>query len=87
MRLAPVPTPEVPWRKPPVLAIAIVPGQALGRLGEASPASPAAWTAVRTLHDAPPPPWAGKNLAGLDAELERECAWLGDNGVLPAGTV
>ncbi len=37
MRLAPVPTPEVLWRRPPVLAIAAVPGRALGRLGEPSP--------------------------------------------------
>src|SRR5213078_3241563 len=73
MRLAPVPTPEVLWRKPPVLAIAAVPGQALGRLGEPSPA--------------PPPPWAGKKLVGLDVKLERECAWLVDSGVLPANLV
>ncbi|KIF67374.1 aminoglycoside phosphotransferase, partial [Streptomyces sp. AcH 505] len=33
MALAPVPTPEILWRKPPVLAIAAVPGTALGRLG------------------------------------------------------
>ncbi|TDB82040.1 aminoglycoside phosphotransferase family protein [Micromonospora sp. KC721] len=91
MGLAPVPTPEVLWRKPPVLAIAAVCGQALGRLGEPSPASPAAWAAVgaviRKLHDAPLPPWAGKKLVGLDAQLERECAWLVDSGVLPADLV
>ena len=46
MALAPVPTPEVLWRKPPVLAIAAVPGSALGRLGEPSTASPAAWSAA-----------------------------------------
>lgn len=46
IRLAPIPTPEVLWREPPVLAIAAVPGQALGRLGEPSPASPAAWAAA-----------------------------------------
>src|SRR6204780_5612023 len=33
MSLAPVPTPEVLWRKPPVLAIAALPGTTLGRLG------------------------------------------------------
>src|SRR5580692_10029263 len=32
MAMAPVPTPEVLWRKPPVLAIAAVPGTALGRV-------------------------------------------------------
>jgi hypothetical protein len=35
MAMAPVPTPEVLWRKPPVLALAALPGTALGRLGEA----------------------------------------------------
>src|ERR1700686_804177 len=64
MAVAPIPPPEVLWRKPPVLALAALPGTALGRLGEPSTASPAAWTAagaaVRTLHDAPLPPWPGR---------------------------
>lgn len=34
MALAPIPTPEVLWRQPPVLALAALPGKALGRLGE-----------------------------------------------------
>src|SRR5262252_9750146 len=59
MAMAPVPTPEVLWRKPPVLALAAVPGTALGRLGKESQASPEAWAAagraVRALHDAPVP--------------------------------
>jgi hypothetical protein len=33
MELAPIPTPKVLWRKPPVLALAALPGSALGRLG------------------------------------------------------
>jgi hypothetical protein len=41
MALAPIPTPEILWRKPPVLALAALPGAALGRLGEPSAASPA----------------------------------------------
>jgi hypothetical protein len=57
MTMAPVPTPRILWRKPPVLALAAVPGRALGRLQEPSTASPAAWAAagpaVRSLHDAP----------------------------------
>src|SRR5688572_13527641 len=81
MALAPVPTPEVLWREPPVLAIAAVPGTALGRLGEPSPASPAAWAAagaaIRRLHEAPLPPWAGPTIDDYAADLERECAWLG----------
>src|ERR1700739_2052496 len=59
MARAPVPTPRVLWRKPPVLALAPVGGTALGRLGEPSAASPGAWAAagaaVRLLHSAPPP--------------------------------
>lgn len=35
IELAPVPTPEVRWREPPVLALAAVPGLPLGRLGRA----------------------------------------------------
>ena len=65
MAMAPVPTPEVLWRKPPVLALAALPGTALGRLGEPSAAPAAAWAAagaaVRMLHDAPLPPWPGKS--------------------------
>ncbi|GAA3357551.1 hypothetical protein GCM10017744_028580 [Streptomyces antimycoticus] len=93
MALAPVPTPEVLWRKPPVLAIAAVPGTALCRLGEPSIASPAAWAtagaAIRKLHDAPLPPWPGRGLDELAADLEGECEceWLVTNGVLPADLV
>ena len=50
MALAPIPTPEVLWRKPPVLALAAVPGTALGRLGEPSAASSAAWAAAGPPH-------------------------------------
>src|SRR5215468_76569 len=46
MVLAPIPTPKVLWRKPPVLALAALPGMALGRLGEPSTASVAAWAAA-----------------------------------------
>src|SRR2546423_1921605 len=59
MALTPVPTPEIVWRKPPVLALAALPGAALGHLGDPSTASAAAWAAagaaVRSLHDAPLP--------------------------------
>ena len=60
MAMAPIPTPEILWRKPPVLALAALPGTALGRLQEPSTASAAAWAAAgaaaRLLHDAPLPP-------------------------------
>jgi len=94
MALAPVPTPKVLWHKPPVLAIAAVPGTALGRLGEPSTASPAAWAAagaaIRRLHDAPLPPRLGRAGRGRDelaADLDSECEWLVTNGVLPADLV
>jgi aminoglycoside phosphotransferase (APT) family kinase protein len=91
MALAPIPTPEVLWRKPAVLALAAVPGTALGRLGEPSSASAAAWAAagaaVRRLHDAPLPPWPGRTREELEAELDRECARLIADGVLPTDLV
>jgi aminoglycoside phosphotransferase len=91
MRMAPVPTPEVLWRKAPVLALAALPGTALGRLGEPSTASSAAWAAagatVRRLHDAPLPPWRGPSLQEVAARLDNECTWLLANDVLPADLV
>jgi aminoglycoside phosphotransferase (APT) family kinase protein len=91
MALAPIPTPRVLWRRPPVLAIAAVPGQALGILGEPSTASPAAWAAAgaaaRKLHDAPLPPWPGRKVEDIAADLESECAWLITNGVLPTDLI
>lgn len=91
MALAPVPTPEVLWRKPPALALAALSGTALGQLGEPSTAPPSAWAAagaaVRALHDAPLPPWPGPSLDDLVTRLDGECAWLLANDVLPADLV
>ena len=91
MAIAPVPTPDILWRKPPVVALAALPGTALGRLGEPSTTSPEAWAAagavVRKLHDAPLPPWPGRSVDELAAELDRECAWLVANEVLPTELV
>ena len=91
MAMAPIPTPEVLWRKPPVLALAALSGTALGRLGEPSTASSAAWAAagaaVRTLHDAPLPPLPGKSLDEVASRLDGECEWLVTNGVLPTDVV
>ncbi|MFY1692734.1 aminoglycoside phosphotransferase family protein [Plantactinospora sp. WMMB782] len=91
MALAPIPTPRVLWRRPPVLALAALPGMALGRLGESSPASSLAWAAagaaVRTLHDAPLPPWPGRQLDALASRLDGECEWLLANAVLPTELV
>jgi aminoglycoside phosphotransferase (APT) family kinase protein len=91
MALAPVPTARVLWRRPPVLALAALPGTALGRLGEPSPASSAAWAAagaaVRTLHEAPLPPWPGRRLDELASRLDGECEWLLTSGALPPDVV
>ena len=91
MAMAPIPTPAVLWRKPPVLALAALPGTALGRLGEPSAASSAAWAAAgaaaRMLHDAPLPPWPGRSLDELASRLDGECEWLVANDVLPADLV
>src|SRR5262245_62614968 len=91
MVLAPIPTPQVLWRKPPVRALAALPGTALGRLGEPSTASSAAWAAAgaaaRMLHDAPLPPWPGRRLDEIASRLDSECEWLVTNGVLPADLV
>ncbi len=91
MAAAPIPTPKILWRKPSVLALAALPGTALGRLGEPSSAPPAAWAAVgsalRVLHDAPLPPKPGRTPDQLEAELEAECAWLTTNAVLPRDVV
>ncbi|WP_053849376.1 phosphotransferase family protein [Streptomyces sp. NRRL B-24085] len=94
MALAPVPTPQVLWRKPPALAIAALPGTTVGSLGGPATGAPTAWAAagaaIRTLHDAPLPPRpgrAGRSVASLVAELDDECEWLVTHGVLPADLV
>jgi aminoglycoside phosphotransferase len=91
MARATIPTPEILWRKPPVLALAALPGTALGRLGRPSTASSGAWAAagaaVRKLHDAPLPPWSARKLHGLASQLDGECEWLIANDVLPTDLV
>ena len=91
MAMVPIPTSEILWRNPPVLALAAVPGTALAHLGEPSTASSAAWAAagaaVRALHDASLPPWPGRNLDELASRLAGECEWLVANDVLPADVV
>jgi aminoglycoside phosphotransferase (APT) family kinase protein len=91
MTMVPIPTPEVLWRKPHVLALAHLPGTALGRLGEPSPASPAAWAAtgaaIRKLHDAPLPPWRSSRRGEAASDLDGACEWLVSSGVLPTDLV
>lgn len=83
---APIPVPEIRWRQPSVLAMAGLPGRTLGRLGEPDSASTEAWVAVgavlRTLHDAPLPPWPDKTNAELEARIDDGCAWLLAHDVL-----
>jgi aminoglycoside phosphotransferase (APT) family kinase protein len=91
MAMAPVPTPEVLWRKPPALALAALPGVPLGHLGDPSSASSAAWAAaggaIRRLHAAPLPPWPGRSIDDVASRLAEECEWLIVNDVLPAEVV
>lgn len=91
IKAAPVPTPQILWRKPPVLALAALNGQPLGRLGEPSTASPAAWAAVgatiRTLHDGPLPSRPATSVDELGSRLAEECRWLVDNAVIPVDVV
>ncbi len=88
MALAPIPTPPVLWRKPPVLALARVAGTPLSRLDAPSPHSSRAWgaagVALRALHDAPLPPWPGRTIDELATGLDEDCAWLVASGVLVA---
>lgn len=88
---APVPTAQILWRQPPVLALARLRGKPLGPLGEPSDASPAAWAAVgatiRTLHDAPLPAWRAVDVDQLGSRLADECGWLVDNDILPMDVV
>src|SRR5699024_9152927 len=62
-----------------------------GVLGAPSEASPAAWAAagrmIRRLHEAPLPPWPGRPLADVEAELEKECEWLLAHSPLPSELV
>jgi aminoglycoside phosphotransferase (APT) family kinase protein len=91
MAIAPVPTPQILWWQSPVLALAALPGRALGRLGKPSTASSVAWSSVgatvRTLHAAPLPPWPGRSIDEFSSRLDEECEWLVANDVLPLEVV
>ena len=91
MALAPLPTPAILWHRPNVLALAALPGAALGRLGALSTASAGAWSAAgaaaRRLHDSPPPPWTGRGPDETGSDLEQECAWLVAHDAVPEAVV
>lgn len=91
MARSPIPTPQILWWNRPVLALEAVPGRPLGRLGEPSTSSPAAWAAagaaLRTLHEAPVPPWPNGRSAESGTQLDGECRWLVASGTLPGDLV
>ncbi|MEV1295423.1 aminoglycoside phosphotransferase family protein [Pseudonocardia sp. NPDC049635] len=91
LNAAPIPTPNILWRAPPVLALAALPGRPLARLGEPSTASQQAWASagsvVRVLHDAPLPTWSCRDHHDISSELDVTCEWIIANEVLPADLV
>ena len=91
MAKSPIPTAEILWRKPPVLALAALQGTGLGHLGQPSKAPAAAWAAagacIRTQHAAPLPPWPGRTVDEFTSQLDSECEWFVANDVLPTEVV
>jgi aminoglycoside phosphotransferase (APT) family kinase protein len=87
MALAPVPTPEILWRKRPVLALAALAGRSLGSEESSAEAWAAAGAVVSTLHDAPLPSRTGRSIESFVAQLDVDCEWLVANDVLPADVV
>jgi len=86
-----VPTPSVLWKQQHVLALAALPGEQLGRLGEPSTASAAAWNAAgamaRRIHTLPLPRWTGWSADDFAAHVGGDCRWLVDNDVAPLDVV
>ena len=92
MTMAPIPTPEVLWRKPPALALAAVRGMALGRLAGAVGRLARRMGRRRCCH-----PEAARRAAAALARKERrracipsstsECDWLVADEVLPVDVV
>lgn len=91
MERAPVPTPAVVWHRPPVLAMAAVPGRPLAQLGAEDRSSTQAWTAagrmVRVLHGAPLPPARGWRAADFEAHATSSSRWIIDHGVVDGPVV
>ncbi len=91
IRQAPVPTPEILWYEPPVLALAALRGQPLGELGDVSTATSKAWAAagaaIRRLHESPLPARTGPTIDDLANRLRQECNWIVANDVLPTEVV
>jgi aminoglycoside phosphotransferase (APT) family kinase protein len=91
IRRAPVPTPAIVWHRPPVVALAAVPGRPLAQLGVDDRSSPRAWAAAgavaRQLHAAPLPPASGWRAADFRAHAETSSRWIVDHAVADAATV
>ena len=81
-----VPTPEVAWCRPPVLAMSRLSGEPLARPGIEPTSSPAAWEAagavLRALHALPLPPWVGWRQPEFSAYFEACVRWLVDGDVI-----
>lgn len=86
MDLAPVPTARIRWHQAPVAALEELAGSPLGRLGDPTSRSSAAWrstgAAIQKLHGAPLPPWIAPGPSEITTELDAECEWLVTSGVL-----
>ncbi|MEN3272739.1 MAG: hypothetical protein V7636_1500 [Actinomycetota bacterium] len=86
-----IPVPTVLWQEANVLALGALPGAQLGRLGDASSASSASWSAAgevaARMHALPLPPWTGADVDGVRAFVDGECRWLVDNEIAPADVV
>ena len=91
MAMAPIPTPAVLWRKPPVLAIAAVAGEALGTPRRTIRRVAGGVGRGGCRHSGAPrctvATVAGAQPHDVAAELDSECAWLLANGVLPAEVI
>ena len=78
-----------PVAEAPVLALAALRGKALGRLGEPSTASPAAWAAAgaaaRPLPRAPLPPWLGRSVEAIESHLDPRVRMARDDWSGPGG--
>lgn len=91
MERAPVPTPAVVWHRPPVVALAALPGRPLATLGGDDRSSSHAWTAAgaaaRMLHDAPLPPARGWRASDFRAHAETSARWIVDHAVAEGAVV
>ena len=81
-----VPTPDIAWCRPPVLALSRLRGGPLARPGVEPTTAPTAWEAagrvLHHLHSLPLPPWPGWRAAEFRAYLDGCVRWLVDRDVV-----